>query len=442
MRISKKLAAFALAGFFAMCSHCFAQGNYVDEKLDVSPIHLAAEDSAFEATVEEKEEKGGVFKGVIDFYENTRKFQTGLSEKGYSFELGHTNDTGMNFGGLRRSRTAVKSMSVLDVSLTVDTEKAGLWKGGTAFILGQTIYGKGLTDSRLNDIQTISSIEAPARTQLSEYWYEQKLFEEKFRVAAGKTDANGEFGILPMAEDYLGSSFTLMPNIPMPSYPDQAVGTWGEITPVSWLGLKAGIFDGGGRGDDLGLKTAFEGRKGYITLLQTELKPSINNHQGSYIFGYWTHTGDLETIGTDDVQFKNNNYGLYTEFQQMVYRENDEDDQGLSLLGQFSWAPSNRNEIERYYGAGATYKGVLPKRNEDVLGVGLALADLSKRYKVSDGLQNEAAIELFYKIVFNEVFTLQPDFQIIVNNGGSRETSFAVGLRTIISFAPREAERI
>jgi len=217
---------------------------------------------------------------------------------------------------------------------------------------------------------------------------------------------------------------------------------WGEIAPVPLVSLKAGIYDGGSRGDDLGFRTAFRGRDGYITLVQGGLNPDIRGHGGNYIFGYWTHTGDVDTVGTADIQLMNSNYGMYSAFQQLVWKEKDTDDQGLSLMGQFSWTPANRNEIARYYGAGCTYKGLFPQRDEDVLGMGMALADLSKRHKVANGLQNETALEFFYKLVLNDTFSIQPDFQVIFNNGGGSKTSYALGLRTIISFAPKEPENL
>ncbi len=436
MRKNKFLTVLILAGFIVMSFQVQAQENP-----DVSPICLTVEDTGFKAKVEESEKKG-FLKSTVKFYEKTRRIQSGLSERGYSIEFNKTNDSMINFGGLLNSKSAVKSMSLIDILLELDTERMGLWKGGTAFVLGQTIYGKGITEGRLGDIQTVSSIESPARTQLSEFWYEQKLFDERFRIAAGKHDANGEFGILKMAEDYLGSSFTLMPNIPMPSYPDQAIGVWGEISPTSLVSLKAGLYDGGARGDDLGFRTAFKGKGGYITLLQSKLKPSIKGHDGNYIFGCWTHSGNVETIGTEDTQLMSNNHGLYTAFQQLVWKEKDTKDQGLSLMGQFSLTPSNRNEIARYYGAGCTYKGLFPKRNDDIFGVGMALADLSKRYKISESLQNETALEFFYKLVLNDIITIQPDFQIVFNNSEGSKIAYALGLRTIISLEPTKPEKI
>lgn len=416
----KILTGLVMAGIFAVSS------NVLAKEFDDSPIYLAIVDKGLEAKVEE-----------ANFIEKTRKFHDSLAENGVIIEIGQTNDTLMNIGGLLREKTNLRSLSLVDYSTTFDTEKLGLWEGGTAFVLGQTIYGKGLSGGILGDLQGVSSINADSRTQLSEFWYEQKLFNNGLRVATGKTDANAEFGILPITEDFLGSSFTLSPNIPMPSYPDQALGVWGEITPCDLVSFKAGIFDGSAQGQDFGFRTAFN-TNGYITLVQGELRPSLNNHEGNIIFGYWNHSGSLETIGTSDVHITRNNYGIYTEFQQQLFKENDQDDQGLSLFGQFSWAPANRNEIARYYGAGATYTGLFPKREQDTLGVGLALADLSHRHKTLNSLKNEAVIELFYKFVLNEVLALQPDFQIVINTGGSKKTSFALGLRSIISIIPRK----
>lgn len=449
MRKNKFLTFLAFAGIFAMNQNVYAQEQALAESLDISPIQLAVEDTGLKAKVEEKEEKQGILKSTVEFYDKTRKFQTGLAEKGISIEIGHTNDTGMNFSGLISKTTKVKSMSLLDMSATFDTEKMGLWKGGTVYVLGQTIYGKGLSGSRIGDIQVTSNIEGPDRTQLSEYWYEQKLFNDKFRIAAGKGDSAAEFSILPLAEEYMNASFTLMPNIPMPSYPDQAIGAWAEIAPTKLVSLKAGIYDGGASGNELGFRTAFKGRDGYITLVQGGLNPSIKGHDGNYVLGYWTHSKNLDNLGTINedtgettVETTGSNYGLYAAFQQMIWKEKGTEDQGLSLMGQFCWTPSDRNEIARYYGAGCTYKGLIPKRDEDLLGAGMALADLSKRYKLSDELHNETALEFFYKLVLNDTFTIQPDFQVILHNGGENKTAYALGIRTIISLGPRSPEKI
>ena len=118
-------------------------------------------------------------------------------------------------------------------------------------------------------------------------------------------------------------------------------------------------------------------------------------------------------------------------FDQTLYKENDDPDdtQGLGTYFQFAWAPSDRNEIERYYGAGLVYTGLIPGRDEDVIGLGVASAHLSRRLRPLEGKTQETAIELFYKAPLLPWLTVQPDVQYILNPGGDGKDALAVGVR-------------
>ena len=108
--------------------------------------------------------------------------------------------------------------------------------------------------------------------------------------------------------------------------------------------------------------------------------------------------------------------------------------QGLGLFGQFGWAPLDRNEIAKYYGGGLVYTGLLPGRDEDVSGVGVAHARLSSRMKEIDGRTHETAIEWFYKVRLTKYLMVQPDLQYILNPGGDGRNALAGGLRFEIRF--------
>lgn len=130
--------------------------------------------------------------------------------------------------------------------------------------------------------------------------------------------------------------------------------------------------------------------------------------------------------------------GYYSAFEQMVYKENkkdEKDSQGLTVFGQFGWAPEDRNDVSRYLGGGLHYKGIIPKRDDDILGLGTAIAGFSNRLKSVDGRYGqETSIECFYRIKLTPWMYIQPDIQYIMNPNGLYNNSFAFAMRTFITF--------
>ncbi|PJC70945.1 MAG: carbohydrate porin, partial [Zetaproteobacteria bacterium CG_4_8_14_3_um_filter_59_5] len=64
----------------------------------------------------------------------------------------------------------------LDLTATLDTEAAGLWSGGTAYISGLFNHGGFPTTTVIGDLQAVSNIEA-AQNQfiVFEAWYEHTI---------------------------------------------------------------------------------------------------------------------------------------------------------------------------------------------------------------------------------------------------------------------------
>lgn len=389
-------------------------------------------------TEETKEPENSTFKAWLDGDYATgdwKGLRTKLEEKGITIEVTQYNDSFLKARGGMERKSRAKSLSLLDMIATFDTEKMGLWKGGKLGIWGQTVYGKGLTNSSVGDIQTLSSIDNDTMTQLSEYWYEQRVLDNKLGIKLGKWDVNGDFCTLDSTGDYINSSFTLIPNTAIPTYPAQALGVIGIVEPTDWVSMKAGVFDGEATGKGMGFKSAFDDDGGLTTLAEIAFKPTIKDMPGTYQLGFWHNTVDTQEITTDpSAKMFSTGYGLYTQLEQMVYKEKDDNEQGLRLIGQFGWAPQDRSEIARYYGMGMNYKGLIPKRSNDVTGIGANFAQLSGKLKEVDGRTREAALELFHKFQLNNWLALQPDFQVIFNPNGEHRDAIVFGVRSIISF--------
>lgn len=344
----------------------------------------------------------------------------------------------MKTGGGASGENGTKGYGLFNLGVTLDTEKAGLWKGGTFFTVYQRKTGYGLsganTNGAMGDFMGFDGWDWRQINQISEYWYQQKLFNGKARMKLGKQDANTDFGYLNSGWDFMNSCFSVMPSTPLVTYPDQSFGFMAEINPKEWLSIRDGIYSR--------FNVPFN-------ITEIEVKPKVKNLPGRYMLGAWemSDSNGMQTIAGEDISGPyyndfNRNFGAYFNFEQMVYKEKKEDNndlQGLVVFGQFGISPSNRNDMNRYMGAGLHYQGPIPKRDNDIVGIAVGSGNFARRlndvtYDNGGRVGSETVIEAFYRLKVNNWFYLQPDIQYIMNPGGMYPNSVAVGLRSVITF--------
>lgn len=342
-----------------------------------------------------------------------------LLEHGIVPEVLYTGEAFGNVTGGQRRRGAYRGN--IDLTLTVDTERLGLWEGGTLFVYGQHTHGRGISEKELGALQAISSIESPEFSQLSELYYQHSFFDDKLRFKIGKQDANAEFAALDYAVEFLHSSFGLMPNVPMPTFPAPELGATVFIKPTDGFSAAAGVFDTEG---------------GSFSLTELTLKPVFSGLAGNYRAGVWLHDVDTDSVqNTEEPITLGSNYGFYLGFDQRLYLEADSEDQGLGAFFQLGWTPQDRNEMTLYVGGGLTYKGLFNKRDEDVMGLAVAHGAVSSYVTAVDNRTAETTIEMFYRFQLMPWLSVQPDMQLVHNPGGNEgKDAFVLGARTEINF--------
>ena len=91
------------------------------------------------------------------------------------------------------------------------------------------------------------------------------------------------------------------------------------------------------------------------------------------------------------------------------------------------------NQFEHYFGAGLNYVGPFHGRDEDVLGLAIAMAVNGDPFKDDSGAtaDGEINVELTYNAPIFPWLTVQPDAQYIINPGGmgDLDNAFVVGIR-------------
>ena len=373
-----------------------------------------------------------------------------LRDGGITIEYIYTGETFTKAtGGLNRQHIT-NYRSNLDLVATLDTELMDMWSGGRFFVYGQNLAGKPISASDVGDLQlfsnldsTISATERPQFTAIAEYWYEHNFFENQLRFKVGKQDANADFAFTDLGGEFVHSSFGLPPNVPLPTFPSQALGlaSFAQLTDTLALGI--GAYDGTPAYGPQGVRWGFDtlGDNGVISLYQAQWQPQFGaagDLPHTSRIGMWHHSANdlwTEFTPTDPRTFVQN-YGLWYIVDQMIWKEGGaDDDQGLGAFFQFGWAPSNRNLITEYYGGGLVYKGLLPNRDEDYTGVGVANAILTpgqKQIATANGEfqgRQETAIEVFYKYRVSPYFVVQPDIQFISQPAGLYDDALLPGLR-------------
>jgi porin len=139
----------------------------------------------------------------------------------------------------------------------------------------------------------------------------------------------------------------------------------------------------------------------------------------------------------------------------MLYHVPGTADQGLSGFVRAGGVPQDRNLINFYADGGLVYKGLVPHRSDDKIGIAAAYSRVGNNARGLDadiGLfsgntffpvqSSEAVIELMYQAQLKPWWMLQPDLQYVINPGGGvlnsdgslRRNALVIGVRSFISF--------
>lgn len=368
-----------------------------------------------------------------------------LEEKGITIGLEYVSTIFVNTQGGINSNRAVEYTGNTHLTFSLDTKTLGWWDGGEVFVYVEERHGPGLTGRHVGDLFTFNNDEERDFFQVSEYWLYQKLFDDKAWFKIGKLDGAGDFQVVEYGLEFINSAFAVIPMIPIPTFPDTALGLIGAVEPTDWLYLMAGVFDQQAFGGTSGFDTAFHNRTDTVSMFELALMPEFKvakrSYPGTYRFGAWYTSGDEDKFFNDlggrlRPRTHRGNAGVYLAFDQLIFKENDDpgDSQGIGAFFQFGWAPSAYNEISKYYGMGIQWIGPLPDRDDDIMGFAIGHASLSGSVQSLESRFDETAIEWFYKAQLTPWFSVMPDLQYIVHPGGDGRNAFVAGIRTQISF--------
>lgn len=351
-----------------------------------------------------------------------------LEEEGVRIELFAMHDFWANVsGGLSRGGGVMGNMNLI---VSLDTAKMGWWEDGAFVFWGIGVYGRRPSQV-VGDFEYTSSIDAPDSVEMYEGYYEHSFLDGSLDIVAGIHDFSLEFAVLDYPYTLLNSSFITPPTItqyPLSFYPTTGLGTRASVKFTDKVYGLFGAYDGEPASfDNYRGRTWSISKQGGIYSIgeigwieDDEKKPHTKVSLGA-----WYNSGTF----TDSVgQEHTGNYGTYLLAERQLWQEIEGTKQGLGMFLQVGQARNDRNTCPWYGGAGFSYTGLIPGRDEDVAAIGRADAFFSSDFKEFNNTDDasERVWEINYRMRVLPSTTITPDVQYIINPYANPDTPNAL----------------
>ncbi len=367
-------------------------------------------------------------------------------------------------GGLEKGGV-YNTLGVL--SAEADLEKfTGAWKGATAGVDLYWIRGKSASWYFVGDALTVSNLDGYDSIRLYQAWLQQDFAEGRVSLRAGSLAADEEFTGTESGGLFLNGAFGWTAGVGAnivnggPIYYSPAPGARVAIQPAEGWTVRAALYDG----------DSFDSPAGDPRVNQHGLHFSMSSSQGRFEIGevarewkgeggaapmpgtlklgVWRHTADFAdnwadangqsfTLSGLEPAVHRGNRGWYGSLEHRVWAEKGAEGQGLTAWMRVAGAPANRSAIEWCTDAGFNWAGLLPGRDDDVFGIGVATAYVSRDAQRAqldawerDGETGvlpdfERVVEAGYQYRLGEHWAVTPGLQWVQHPGMTSEVANA-----------------
>jgi porin len=390
----------------------------------------------------------------IDFIEETLSqdwagLRKDLDKLGITPTMSYTSQfMGNPSGGQSRGFTYA---GTLQGSIFWDLDKLLHVPGLSFNVGGAWSTGKNLSADYVGNIFTIqSTYTAPGNGSnnltLGEIYLQQQLFSNSLMITAGRLAPQATFATMPVLNQYINGGINPVPGhlvINDASFATYPPGVeWGaqaiyNIAPR--FQIATGVFNnnpnsaGGAKGGtDFSLQ---QGNRGALSVVQINYlfnhAPEDTGLPGQYSFGGFYDSNKFTSLANANVS-EGGTYSIYAQFQQMVYRDGEAASQkGLTVWWEAAIAPkSTVNTLPYFAGAGLSYQGAIPRRDNDIASFGVIFGTFSRYIPHTTA---ETVIEANYQITLRRWLSITPDIQYVVRPSGSSAISNALILGTQVT---------
>jgi porin len=380
--------------------------------------------------------------------------RTQLDDLGIVVELKGNTQMMVNMRGGRETKNGHDSAASYNLEFLLDFEKMELLDGASFFFEAKGTSGGELNDFDREKVGALSKTNADAKREepifVDKWWWAQRLFEDRVELRLGRIESEKDLFDVNAVAGHEDKQFMNKALVRNPTISHRlGLGVFTRVEPTDWLYVQGAVIDSEGRPRRTGFDTAFHGPARASAFWEFGLTPAFDTPKGDlpghYMFGSWYDPLPNEVFfdtrdGQREQRWRGDDVGFYFGFDQLLWKENEDplDRQGVTVFGRYGYAHDDVNLIEHFWSAGAQYAGLIPTRDDDVLGIAMAQSILSDRYRaqINPKADRETVYELYYAIRVTPWFIVSPDFQYLTNAGGHKDDPYAMvaGLRLRIIF--------
>lgn len=322
----------------------------------------------------------------------------------------------------------------VDLFATLDLDRAVGLRAGQLLLQVKAHFHKSQNPKIRALSDPVDDADGNSWFYVAQLWYEQGLFDSRLRLRLGYLDEQViiDRNAYANSEDKQFSATYLdnNPTIPLTI----GLGAAVQAEPFDWLTLILSVADIENRPRSAGFDTAFDDWRGYAIYLEADFAAKIPTARGTLPGNYRIgglrdprkrREYDTGIDAGDPIEKKREDFGAYFNFDQMLYRERAGADAGLGVFGRYGYREPDVNRITQFVSAGLQYRGLIPRREADVLGLAMYAAYLSDDYDEEQpgDLDREIGAELYYSVQVTPWLAVTPDFQVIDAPGGRSSSS-------------------
>jgi porin len=369
-----------------------------------------------------------------------------LAQKGVTFDLSLTQIfQGVVNGGKDRSW---EYGGVGNMTVSVDTQKLGLWPGGffNMEVEGNYHDAVNLNSGAIMPVNSNSLYPTPGGDNLNIPALNfMQFFSEYAGVLLGKLDTTtgdaNEFAHGKGDKQFYNVAMNINPVLLL-TCPYSTLGAGVIILPTkdpnaAIVTLMA--MDGEGKASTSGFDTVAESNTTYA--VEGRIRTNFLGHTGHHLMGYTYGTKTYSSLSQNlrfivfdiPIREEDSSWAFYYNFDQYLYER--EEEKGIGIFGRFGASDGDANPVHYFYSLGLGGKGIAPSRPLDEFGVGFYYMDISNPtlsgpLTTRTFLRDEYGLEGYYNIALTPWMKLTPNIQVI-RPAQKYEYDFAGGVLNI-----------
>ncbi len=337
-----------------------------------------------------------------------------------------------------------------DVLVAADLHKLGLWRGLSMTVHAEYNFGRNVNGRGGVLIPVNSALEFPGADGADAFDFSSVYFGQDFGDAISLVVGKMNMVDIVSGKAFMGGAgidsfwnltFVAPPTGTVPAY------MYGVLTSVRTedATYRLWAYDPNS-GVNKGLDNVFDGGvtiRGSIEWPVTIV--GLPGHQGVTALYSNQNGADLASLdgilvpgpNQGTVTVRNSRYYFAYAFDQYLYRDAGNPDEGCGLFGQAGISDGNPNTMHWSFLVGVGGKGMVPGRPTDNWGIGYYYDGMSQYLKEAlapaMALTDEQGVEVFYNVALTPWFTLGADLQAI-KPGLAGATAVVAGVRAVLRF--------